>query len=209
MATNTQGREMQHCELALRLRLDFLFDELECSRILLVPAASPLDDLHTMIQACGNWLNYHLYNFKFVSKGRLVQAEPLWQIEQLEDFTPEIAKRDAAKVSVEDALSELPSMLYSYDYGDGWEISITRMGYLFDRESSALPRVEKGIGAWPPDDVGGEGGLSRFLHVWDDPADPEHDYFADWGKQRGFEKCSLAKCNRRLSRWEDFRAKEA
>ena len=62
MATNTQGRETQHCELALRLRLDFLFDEFECSRILLVPAASPLDDLHTMIQACGNWLNYHLYN---------------------------------------------------------------------------------------------------------------------------------------------------
>ena len=55
----------------------------------------------------------------------------------------------------------------------------------------------------------GEGGLSRFLHIWDDLADPEHDRLADWGKQQGFEKYSLAKCNRRLSRWGDFRAKEA
>ena len=57
--------------------------------------------------------------------------------------------------------------------------------------------------------VDGKGVLSRFLHAWDDLADPEHDYLADWGKQQGFEKYSLAKCNRRLSRWEDFRAKEA
>ena len=56
--------------------------------------------------------------------------------------------------------------------------------------------------------VGGEGDLSRFLHVWDDLADPEHDYFADWRKQQGFEKYSLAKYNRQLSRREDFRAKE-
>ena len=66
--------------------------------------------------------------------------------------------------------------------------------------------IRKYIGA---SRIGGEGGPSGFLHVWDDPADPEHDYFADWGKQQGFEKYSLAKCNRRLSRWEDFRAKEA
>ena len=33
--------------------------------------------------------------------------------------------------------------------------------------------------------VGGEGGLSRFLHVWDDLADPEHDYLVDWGEAAG------------------------
>ena len=33
--------------------------------------------------------------------------------------------------------------------------------------------------------VSGEGGLSRFLHAWDDLADPEHDYLADWGEATG------------------------
>ena len=67
------------------------------------------------------------------------------------------------------------------------------------------PSMRRCIGAFH---VGGEGDLSRFLHVWDDLAYPEHDYFADWGKQQGFEKYSLAKYNRQLSRREDFRAKE-
>ena len=26
-------------------------------------------------------------------------------------------------------------MIYSYDYGDGWEISVTRMGYLLGQNS--------------------------------------------------------------------------
>ena len=98
----------KHIIRPLRLKLEFLFDDLECTRIILVDEKTSLDDLHTMIQACGNWLNYHLYDFKFVYEGKLVQAEPRWQIEQLEDFTPEIKKYDAAKITVEQALSSLP-----------------------------------------------------------------------------------------------------
>ncbi len=196
----------EHIVNPLRLKLDFLFDELECSRIMLVDEETSLDDLHTMIQACGNWLNYHLYDFRFVLKGKLVQAEPRWQIEQLDDFEPTLKKYDAAKILLADAFSSFSTMVYSYDYGDGWEIAITCLGCHYEQDFEVLPCVVKGQGAWPPDDVGGEGGFEAFLCAWNDPNDPEHDSYVEWGRSQGFEKFSSAKCNRRLQDWQEFRA---
>ena len=206
MATIINVDVPKHIIRPLRLKLEFLFDNLECTRIILVDEKTSLDDLHTMIQACGNWLNYHLYDFKFVYKGKLVQAEPRWQIEHLEDFTPEIKKYDATKITVEQALSSFPSMLYSYDYGDGWKIAVTNMGYHWEQDFKTLPCLEKGQGAWPPDDVGGEGGFEDFLRAWDDKEDSEHESCREWGSSQGFEKFSAAKVNRRLAKWQEFKA---
>lgn len=196
-----------HSVAVYKLKLDFQFDNHVCTRTITVPADSTLDDLHTMIQACGNWLNYHLYDFKFVQEGRLVKGEPLWQHDELEPANPEIPFVDTFLMTLEEALREFPSMLYSYDYGDGWEISILWLGYADSAPSFSLPRCLAGKGAWPPDDVGGEGGFSLFLDAIGDPSNEEYECIKSWGKGQGYEPYSLARRNGRLAYWEEFRTK--
>lgn len=191
-----------------RLRLSFRFDELVCIRDVAVNSKTTLDELHTIIQACGNWLNYHLYDFEFIHGGELTYAE----LPRDDGFgTFDSSKRptvDSRTISIEDAIDEFPNMIYSYDYGDGWEIAITFLGFADPKSVKKVPYCLFGKGDWPPDDAGGEGGFIRLLEILKNPSDLEYNEYSEWADSQGFQKYSLASCNSRLANWQDYRAIE-
>lgn len=158
--------------------MGFRFSGLACTRTLVVRTNTTLDDLRTMIQACGNWTNSHLYHFDFVLDSRLAHAEPVWQSEEMEPVFPGPCL-DSSKVCLIDAVAELPSMNCCYDYGDGWEVNVLFLGYVYGPEPAQIPLCVAGQGAWPPDDVGGEGGFIELLRVLGDPTDPGYRHMQD------------------------------
>ena len=199
---------------AFTFRLTFRFDALTCWRDLRVPKSFTFEDLHTAIQACLSWLNYHLYDFKFTGKGERWQVSwPSFETggNPLDDFWdfPGEARRtwaDAAEMRLDEVFPKTRTALYSYDYGDGWEIDVK----LTDSKTpldAARPLCVGGEGDNPPEDVGAEWGFDEFLRVIADPADPEHDGMVAWGEGQTFEHFDLDSTNERLSRYDDWRVK--
>ena len=174
-------------------------------RDLAVGGKATLDDLHTMIQACGNWLNYHLYSFEFMLDGKMILAELPMEDDMVfgERRMPAV---DPRNITVADAVSEFPSLLYSYDFGDGWEIMVNHLGFVNPDSVMQVSCCLFGKGDWPPDDVGAEDGFMRFLEVLKDPSKAEDEFYLRWIEETYFEKYSLARCNSNLRHWEDFRA---
>lgn len=193
-----------------RFFLSFNFSELSCTRTLLVPEHTTFEDFHTMIQACLNWMNYHLYDFTLVSGG-----EPLyisWPDYETGDdpridylMNGEDAPRwvNAATAYLDDFFPKTREAAYSYDYGDGWEIRI-RLANRGERIASANPICWEGLGDAPPEDVGGEGGFVRFLQAVENPDDEDHDMMLRWGEGQGFERFKPSLANKRLSHWQDW-----
>ena len=195
-------------ESIYRLRLDFRFDELVCIRDLAVRSGATLDELHTMVQACGNWMNYHLYNFEFIFDDKLTLAE-IPSEDGLGGFdASSMSVVDPRAITIKDAMSSFPSMLYSYDYGDGWEIVVTNLGFIDPKTVKRLPCCLFGKGDWPPEDVGAEGGFIRFLETIKNPLSDEYEEMREWGEFQGYEKYSLQRCNANLAHWNDYRSIE-
>lgn len=195
-------------ESVYRLRLDFRFDELVCIRDLAVGSDATLDDLHTMIQACGNWMNYHLYSFEFMLDDKLTVAEVPSEYGLGSFGMSRMPIVDSRAITIKDAMSSFPSMIYSYDYGDGWEIIVTCLGFIDPKTVKKLPCCLFGKGDWPPEDVGAEGGFIRFLETIKNPLSDEYEEMREWGEFQGYEKYSLQRCNANLAHWNDYRSIE-
>ena len=192
-----------HGRPSFRIKLDFNFTELTCMREILVPQDLSFDDLHTIIQACIGWLNYHLYDFRTVVNGK----EAKIAIPDDEFYPdPSIEEFDSRTILLSDVFPRTRNALYSYDYGDGWEIRMKICkgdGYVLNGNS---PFCIAASGDAPPDDVGGEGGFMRFLQIIKNADDPDHDEMVAWGEGQGFEHVDRDSINRRLEQWEEFRA---
>lgn len=198
-----QSSDFKSEKMYYRLELRFRFNELICQREIVVDSETTLDDLHTMIQAIGNWLNYHLHCFTFVLQGKTLRAEPPYQIED-ESFETETNVVDSTKITLRKAFNEFPILLYEYDFGDGWEICITWLGISDSLPNKGVPYCLSGKGDWPPDDVGGEGGFLRFQQILSDKSDEEYEEMKEWGESQGFNKYSLSSTNSRLRHWQDY-----
>ena len=214
---NQETIDVKRATPAFTFRLTFVFYELECWRDLRVPKSFTFEDFHTAIQACLSWLNYHLYDFKFTSKGENRQVSwPDFETggSPLDAFDyfwplPDSQKRvwsDAAEVRLDEVFPRTRKTLYSYDYGDGWEIDIR----LLDSKTPLAgesPLCIGGVGDNPPEDVGAEGGFEEFLRTIADPNDPEHDEMVAWGEGQTFEHFNLDNTNERLARYNDWRVR--
>lgn len=188
-----------------RIRLDFRFGEMVCIRDFAIKSNSTLDELHAMIQACGNWLNYHLYSFDFLRGNKQVRAELPMEYDFEEDWVKPSSVIDSRTITVAEAMSEFPSMVYSYDFRDGWEIAVIMLGFLDSDSVQELPICLFGKGDWPPEDVGGEGGFMQFIEALKDPHHEDYNEYHKWAESAFFEKYSLARCNKNLSDWEAYR----
>lgn len=193
-----------------RFSLAFNFSKLTCTRTLLVPEHTTFEDFHTMIQACFNWMNYHLYNFALIHGDEpLFIAWPDYEtgddprVDYLMEGEDVPRWVNAATAYLDDFFPKTREATYSYDYGDGWEIRI-RFLNRGERIASANPICWEGFGDAPPEDVGGEGGFEDFLRAIEDPSDEEHDMTLEWGEGQGFERFKLPLTNKRLSHWQDW-----
>ena len=132
-----------------------------------VPFDIRLDRLHLTIQAAMGWTNSHLYELRARDVG---WSTPLPGIHGGGDFL------DARKVRLDDVLEDIgtKTLRYVYDFGDGWEHTIT-IERLADPEPGVLyPRLIEVSGRCPPEDCGGPWGYADLLEAIKDPKHERH-----------------------------------
>ena len=161
-------------------------------RRVLVPGETTLDQLHEVIQAAFGWWNYHLHQYLIDGK---LYALP--DPEYDDDLLP--PRLDERAVQLRDLLTS-SSIVYEYDFGDGWK-------HLVEIENVAMapepgvryPICTGGERACPREDCGGTPGYQRLLEALADPMHEEHTELRQWaGRRYDPEKFDLAAANRAL-----------
>jgi hypothetical protein len=138
-----------------------------------VPFDIRLHRLHLTILASMGWTNSHLYEIRARDAG---WSTPDPEIEWNGDFL------DARKARLDAVLEDVGTkkLRYVYDFGDGWEHTIT-IERLIDPELGRLyPRLIEASGRCPPEDVGGPWGYAELLEVIDDPVHERHPDLHKW-----------------------------
>ena len=139
-------------------------------RRLLIPSSMKLDALHATLQLALGWTDSHLHQFELSGK-RYGILDP--------DFDDETV--DESGIRIEKILKrEKQSLLYEYDFGDGWEHKVELELILPFEASDQLPICVDGSRSCPPEDVGGPLGYMDFLEKFIDPAHPEHQEAVNW-----------------------------
>ena len=131
-------------------------------RILDVPAAITLDELHEVLQVAIGWTDSHLHQFRTEDAVYTVPFED-WGEDR------EVDERGIR-------LSTLPTrFVYAYDLGDNWQHDVEVLGRGDDQ-----PGCVDGQGACPPEDCGGAGGYAELLDALADPTHREHESMRTW-----------------------------
>jgi hypothetical protein len=165
---------MGDAEKALDLHIELLETEPLIWRDLRVPAAIGLPDLHRALQLAFGWEGRHAHLFSVASAftGRRIFAGD-------EELALELGTDLATHATLADALQGNKStLLYEYNFGDGWEHEITVTGHAVVPAGSlsCLAGANRG----PIEDSGGPGGYRDLCAVLTDPLDPEHDSAVHW-----------------------------
>lgn len=163
-------------------------------RRILVPKTIALGDLHWVIQAAMPWTNSHLHEF------RLGQRRFGMRNTDFEGFGEPPADEESVRLS--DLLRPRQTILYEYDFGDGWQHDVK-----VEKELPADPKMKsvvclEGENACPPDDCGGVGGYCRLIEILADSEHEEHDEMKEWigGEEWDPFRFDLKKTNARLKR---------
>jgi hypothetical protein len=133
--------------------------------------------LHDAIQAAMGWTDSHLHEFD-ASGDRFGVPEGAY--DEVED---------ERKVSLDELLANPKDRLkYLYDFGDGWEHTVTleKILPLPRGKKQPRPRCTGGRRSCPPEDCGGPWGYRSMLEALADPRHPEHAQFREW-LGRGFD----------------------
>ncbi len=141
-------------------------------RVVDVPAAATLAEIHELLQSAIGWTDSHLHEFTTEAHQdgpRYGPPDP--DLGTLNDTTAQ--------------LRDLPEkFVYLYDHGDGWTHDVRVLGVGADR-----PGCPYGEGTCPPEDSGGPHGHAELLAVLADPTHPDHTRMRDWaGPQHDFEQ---------------------
>ena len=125
--------------------------------------------LHSILQYVMGWMDGHMH--QFVAKGAVYG--------RIDPEFPE--SENEKKVSLGQVLRKpKDSLVYEYDFGDGWEHTVVLEQVLEAAPGGKYPYVVDGKRACPPEDCGGTGGYSRLLHVLADTKHPEHGDMVEW-----------------------------
>jgi len=166
---------MGDAEKALDLHIELLGTEPRIWRELRVPAVIGLPDLHRAIQLAFGWEDRHGHLFSAASAfaGRRVFAGD-------EELALDLEAELAAEATLADALqgSSKSTLLYEYDFGDGWEHEITVAGHAVVPAGSLTCLA--GANRGPLEDSGGPDGYRDLCAVLADPAHPEHGNVRHW-----------------------------
>ena len=131
-------------------------------RVIDVPAAITLDELHEVLQVAIGWADSHLHQFRTDDAVFTVPFEDWGEDDEFDERGVR--------------LSTLPTrFVYAYDLGDNWKHDVEVLGSGGDE-----PGCVSGEGACPPEDCGGVGGYEELLEALADPRHPEHESVRTW-----------------------------
>lgn len=140
-------------------------------RRVLVENDVPLSTLHVIIQIAMGWADSHLHQFVVAGKFYGVPDPDI-------DFAEIL---DESDYGLDHLLKkERSSILYEYDFGDGWMHKVTLEKILSSDPEAVRPVCIKAKGACPPEDVGGIWGYYGFLEALEDSDHPEHEEYMEW-----------------------------
>jgi len=160
-------------------------------RRILLPKTTTLPRFHSTLQASMGWTNCHLHQV-LVGQIRYGIPDP--------EFDTNIV--DERRVPLSRLLREKgDSLIYEYDFGDGWRHLVELEKALPPDPSLTYPRCVAGERACPPEDIGGVPGYEEFLEAIRDPAHPDHSHASEWAEGRfDQDTFDLNEANSRLSK---------
>ena len=141
-------------------------------RRILVDSSISLTKLHNAIQILMDWEDYHLHEFTIDGVGYAPPSD------DDEGYGPK-PQSPRKKLSTVFATAG-DSILYSYDFGDGWQIDITLESDTPITGTVPALTCVSGSRAGPLEDSGGPYGYMDKLRILGDPEDPEYDETKDW-----------------------------
>lgn len=155
-------------------------------RRFVIVSSESLADLHIALQIVMGWTDSHLHEFS-KEKGRYGVPD--------EDFPSDI--HNESKFRIDQVLKqEKDELLYTYDFGDGWDHEVVLEKILPFDTKTQWPTCLNGGRACPPEDIGGAPGYEMFLEAIADPNHPEHDSLTEWlGEPFDSEHFDLAEVN--------------
>jgi len=161
-------------------------------RRLLVPSSISLSTLHDILQTAMGWGGGHLHQFVAPGGTYYGVADPEYGDADTEDED---------RFRLDQVLGqEKASMVYEYDFGDGWAHKIVLEKILAPAAGVAVLSCIGGKRACPPDDCGGVPGYDNFLAAIGDPEHPEHKDMLEWiGGKFDPEAFDLKAANRKLA----------
>ena len=140
-------------------------------RRVLVESDVPLSTLHVIIQIAMGWTDSHLHQF--------VVAGKFYGVPDPDNDFVEIL--DESDYGLDQLLrKEKSSIVYEYDFGDGWMHEVTLEKIMPTDPEAVLPVCIKAKGACPPENVGGIWGYYGFLEALADSDHPEHEEYTEW-----------------------------
>jgi len=130
-----------------------------------------LDRLHETLQAALGWTNAHLWELRAEETGWGI-PDPDWPDGPL----------DAKKATLWDVIEDagVMELMYLYDFGDGWEHTITIVEFDDADPNTKYPVLLDADGRCPPEDVGGPWGYAECLEAIDDPEHDRHKEMIEW-----------------------------
>ncbi|SNR54068.1 pRiA4b ORF-3-like protein [Blastococcus mobilis] len=135
-------------------------------RVIDVPAAITLDELHDVLQVALGWTDSHLHQYRTSAAVYSIASDD-WDDE---------GETDERGVR----LSALPPRFtYLYDFGDGWTHDVQVLG-----SGGDVAGCVDGEGACPPEDCGGPPGYAELLTAVTDPRHPERQAMREWAGER-------------------------
>jgi hypothetical protein len=142
-------------------------------RRVLTPGKFTLHKLHKIIQIAMGWTDSHLHHF-------LIDGV-YYSCPHPGSGWKELGNKDSRRVTLAKiATYEKQKFIYEYDFGDSWEhdILVEKIGQA--EPGVKYPRCLKGVGACPPEDIGGVWGYAEFLEAINDPKHSEHETYLEW-----------------------------
>jgi len=143
-------------------------------RRVLVPSDILLPDFHKIIQTTIGWTNSHLHQFIHNSTFYTRKMQD-------DDFWDEFNNVDHSNIKLSKLLKEeKDSIVYEYDFGDGWEHNIVLEKIETATDKQILPVCLAGKNNCPPEDCGGTWGYESLLEILKDPTHEEYEEYLEW-----------------------------
>jgi hypothetical protein len=164
-------------------------------RRILVEEDVLLSDLHKIIQTTMGWTNSHLHQFIKDDKFYAIRYpdDDLWF--EMENVNYKGIKLNALLQFVKH------SIIYEYDFGDGWLHLILLEKFIKPNISVKYPICTGGKMNCPPEDVGGISGYLRMLKILRNPNHHEYESYITWlGKKFDYKKFDIDKVNKLLTK---------
>ncbi len=125
----------------------------------ILPSSITFYQLHQIIMLVTNYDDYHLWVFEF-EKDYEIMLNAYYE-ESIKYYIPDgLNHLDAETTPIKDLFDKYKKALYTYDFGDNNE-------FIIKLQKTPTKNIPYGVikynGPFPPDDIGGIGGYSRYL----------------------------------------------